>query len=104
MTQRKRTFSAKFKAKVALAAIREEGTLVQRASKFGVNPNMVSKWKEQALQQMATRFDRKNASAPLSSEEEIQKLHAKIGQLTIERDFLQHASIRLGLGGLKAYE
>lgn len=103
MTQRKRTFSAEFKAKVALAAIREEGTLAQLASKYNVNPNMVSKWKQQALQQFGQLFDKKNAALPLSSEEEIQKLHAKIGQLTIENDFLQTASRKLGLGGGKKW-
>ena len=49
MTQKKRTFSPEFKAKVALASIREEGTLAQLASRYGINPNMVSKWKQQAL-------------------------------------------------------
>lgn len=53
MTRRKRTFSAEFKAKVALAAIREEGTLAQLVRKYNVNPNMVSTWKQQDLQQTA---------------------------------------------------
>lgn len=103
MTQRKRTYSAEFKAKVALSAIREEGTLAQLASKYRVNPNMVSKWKQQALQQMAEGFTKKGHLAPLQSEEEIKDLHAKIGQLTVERDFLEDASRRLGLGGLKKW-
>ena len=64
---------------------------------------MVSKWKQQALQQMAASFDRRGSSHSLSSEEEIQKLHAKIGQLTVENDFLQHASKTLGLGGGKKW-
>jgi transposase-like protein len=75
MPQRKRTFSPEFKAKVALAAIREEGTLAQLTSKCNVNPNMVSKWKKQALQQMAASFDKKNTSLPLNSEEEIDKIY-----------------------------
>jgi transposase len=103
MTQRKRTFSPEFKAKVALAAIREEGTLAQLASKYNVNPNMVSKWKQQALQQFGDLFNKKNTSFPQSSEEEVQKLHAKIGQLTVEVDFLEKASRKLGLGGGKKW-
>ena len=104
MTQRRRTFSPEFKAKVALAAIREEGTLAQLASKYNLNPNMVSKWKQQALQQFGQLFDKKNISPSLNnSEEEIEKLHAKIGQLTIENDFLEKASRKLGLGGGKKW-
>ena len=64
---------------------------------------MVSKWKQQDLQQMAASFDKKNAGIPLSSQEEIEKLHAKIGQLTIENDFLQNASRKLGLGDVKKW-
>lgn len=103
MIQRKRRYSAAFKAKVALSAIREEGTLAQLSSKYRVNPNMVSKWKQQALQQMAEGFCKKSSLAPLQSQEEIKELHAKIGQLTVERDFLEDASRKLGLGGLKKW-
>jgi transposase len=103
MTQKKRTYSAEFKARVALSAIREEGTLAQLSSKYNINPNMISKWKHQALQQMAEGFGKKGPSLPQSSEEEIQKLHAKIGQLTVEVDFLEQASKRLGLWGGKKW-
>ena len=103
MTQRKRTFSPEFKAKVALSAIREEGTLAQLASKYNINVNMVSKWKQHALQQMAEGFGRKNSSLSASCEEDIKSLHAKIGQLTVELDFLENASRKLGLGGAKKW-
>lgn len=89
MSQKKRTFSSEFKAKVALAAIREEGTLTQLASKYQINPNMVSKWKQQALKQVAGSFGQKSSCYSESSEAEIAKLHAKIGQLTVENDFLE---------------
>lgn len=101
MIQRRKKYSAAFKAKVALEAIREEGTLAQLSSKHGVNPNMISKWKLQALQNMTQLFDQKAVVHSQSNSEEIKTLHAKIGQLTVERDFLETASIRLGLGGLK---
>lgn len=70
-----------------MEAIREEGTLAQLSSKHGVNPNMISKWKLQALQNMTQLFDQKAVIQPQSNSEEIKTLHAKIGQLTIERDF-----------------
>ena len=102
MTQKKRTVSPELKA-VALAATREEGTLAQLASKYNVNPNMFSKWKQQALQQFGDLFNKKNMFLAQSSEEEIQKLNAKIGQLTVGVDFLENASRKLGLGGGKEW-
>lgn len=98
MSQKKRTYSAEVKTKVALAAIREEGTLSQLASKHNLNPNLVSKWKQQALQNMTGLFSKEDGGSLPGSSDEIQKLHAKTGQLTIELDFLAEASRRLGLG------
>ena len=93
MSQKRRQFNAAFKAKVALAAIREEGTLAQLATKYNVNPNLISKWKQQALQQLEDIFSHPK-SHPVFQEEEVKVLHANIGQLTIEKDFLEQASRR----------
>lgn len=87
-TSRRRRFSAEFKAKVALAAIRGDQTVAELASRYELHPNMIATWKRQAIDNMATVFtgasDRKNKS----DEAQIKELHAKIGQLTVERDFL----------------
>lgn len=101
MSIKRKQYSGSFKAKVALAALREEGTLAQLSSKYGVNANMISKWKLQAMQNMAQLFDQKASVKDIASADDIKNLHAKIGQLTIERDFLEHASNQLGFGGFK---
>ncbi len=89
MTKRTR-HSAEFKAKVAKEAIKGEETLAQLASRFGVHPTQISSWKQQALDGMADIFSGK-ASPQKAHEQEIKTLHAKIGQLTVERDFLADA-------------
>lgn len=103
MSQKKRQYTAEIKAKVALAAIREEGTLSELSSRYGVHPNLISKWKQQALQSLSQSFSGKQERQQLNSEEELKLLHAKIGELTIEKDFLEQASRRLGLGGYKKW-
>jgi len=92
MTKRKR-YSAEFKARVALDAIREELTLSELAKKHGVHPNMISSWKRAAIKNMAAAFGKDAGSAAKDHDAEIEKLHAKIGQLVVERDFF---SQRLG--------
>lgn len=92
MPNRKR-YSAEFKAKVALEALKEQETIAQIASKYGVHPNQVSDWKAQLKESSSAVFEN-----PLKKKEnkddEIKELHAKIGQLTIERDFLERACKR----------
>ena len=101
MTKRKR-YSAEFKAKVALAAIREELTTAELARKYDIHPTMISGWKRTAIENMAAAFGAASPSEPQISEKEVEKLHAKIGQLVIERDFLSAASsLILGTGGKK---
>ena len=100
MTTRKR-YSADFKAKVALEAIREELTLSELSKKYDVHPNMISAWKRTAIETMASGFSKGKESAQKSNDEEIARLHAKIGQLVVERDFLSEASILLGVNGGK---
>nr|WP_157063847.1 IS3 family transposase [Phaeobacter sp. 11ANDIMAR09] len=87
MTKRK-NYSAEFKAKVALEAIREEMTLAELSKKYGVHPNMISGWKRTAIANMASGFERGKPDETRQSEAEIEKLHSKIGQLVVERDFL----------------
>ncbi len=86
---KRRQFSAEFKAKVALEALRGELTLAEISKKFDVHPNMISKWKQQLAEQAASLFVRGKSDQSKSSEADLKDLHAKIGQLTIEKDFLK---------------
>jgi len=100
MAKHKR-YTTEFKAKVALEAIREELTTAELSKKYEVHPTMINGWKRQAVANMAQSFDAKPVSPPIS-EKEVEKLHAKIGQLVVERDFLVDASnLILGNGGKK---
>lgn len=92
MTKNKRRrFSADFKARVALEAIEGASTMAELAKKHGVHPNMISGWKRQAIEGMSELFDKRCESAAQSQQSEVEKLHAKIGQLVVERDFLSKA-------------
>ena len=97
MTRRpRRNHRPAFKAKVALAAIRGEQTLAELAQQFDVHPNQIKQWKEQLLAALPEVFDSggKNAGA---TEIDVTTLHAKIGQLTLENDFLEGALSKAGL-------
>jgi transposase len=83
----RRRFSAEFKAKVALEAIRGERTISELATKHQLHPNQITQWKRQAIENLAKAFDDKGADAQVGREAEVTKLHAKIGQLVVERDF-----------------
>lgn len=101
MTKRKR-YSAEFKAKVALEAIREELTTAELAKKYDIHPTMITGWKKTAIENMTSAFSSKGAAELTISDQEVEKLHAKIGQLVVERDFLSKASsLILGAGGKK---
>src|SRR5437867_9594907 len=88
MTARRR-FTAEFKAKVAVEAIRGERTVSQLACKHAVHPNLIAGWKRQAIDGMAGVFDGKAGERDSERDTEVRELHAKIGQLVIERDFGQ---------------
>jgi transposase len=94
MTGKRKRYSAEFKAKVALDAIRGELTIAQLASKHGIHQTMINAWKKQAIEGMSGVFSGKAEDAEAMREGEIDQLHAKIGQLVVERDFLRRASGR----------
>ena len=87
MTRRRR-FSGDFKAKLALEALRGDLTVQEIAARHKVHPNQVSAWKRQAIEGMSDVFSVKREKADIHLEREVHDLHAKIGQLTVERDFL----------------
>lgn len=97
MTKTRKKFEAATKAKIALEALREEATIPALAKRHGVHPNQIYSWKKQVLDNVASLFARGAASPDESAEErerETGKLYAKIGQLTVERDFLAKRSGR----------
>jgi transposase-like protein len=99
MKRPRRNHSAQFKAKVALAALRGDKTLAEIAEQFDLHPNQIVQWKQQVVDNMAAAFD-KGADAK-GSEAERKELHTKIGQLTLEVDFLQRAFGRAGLSSAR---
>ncbi len=87
MTTRRR-FTAEFKARVALDALRGDQTVQEIATRYKVHPNQVSTWKRQAMDGLGAIFSNGVDKVRVDHESEIHGLHAKIGQLTVERDFL----------------
>ena len=88
MTGKRKRYSAEFKAKVSLEALRGELTTAQLAAKHGVHQTMISEWKRQAVDGLSSVFAGKADAKEVAREGEVEKLHAKIGQLVVERDFL----------------
>lgn len=101
MTKIRKNYPAHFKAKVALAALREDAPISELSAQFGLHSTVINRWKREALQGMEDRFKDVSQRSQKDHALEIKDLHAKIGELTVERDFLERASKALGLGGVK---
>jgi len=99
MTKRpRRNHSPVFKAKVAVAAIKGEKTLIELAQDFDVHPNQIKQWRDQLLEGATGVFGQATKPVP-DPVRDVKTLHAKIGELTLENDFLSGA---LGKAGLLA--
>jgi transposase len=95
MTNRtRRKIDAGVKAKIALEALREQATVADLAQRYQVHPNQIYAWKKQLQEQAARAFESGNGDSAADREREIERLHAKIGQLIVERDFLAKRSGR----------
>ena len=100
MKRSRRNHSAKFKARVALEALRGEATLTELASRHGVHANQIALWRKQMLEHAGEVFDH-GAPALDDAARQIRDLRAKVGELTMERDFLADALGRFGLPSAK---
>ena len=91
----RRNHSPAFKAKVALEALQGERTIAEIAQKHDVHPNQVTEWRRQLVERASSLFG--GAVGPVEPAVDLKALHAKIGQLALENDFLQGALSKAGL-------
>ena len=102
MTKRaRRNHSPAFKAKVALAALKGEKTLAELAQQFDVHANQITQWKAQLLGGAAGIFGSEAKAGPAAPTVDLKSLHAKIGELTLENDFLEGALSKAGMLSVK---
>lgn len=94
----RRTFSSEFKARVVREALKEQETTSELARRFEVAPSQIIQWKKEALSQLESLFGSKHSGEESAAKDEhIRVLEQKVGQLTIERDFLERACDKLGV-------
>src|ERR1044071_2139954 len=104
MTRRaRRNHTPVFKAKVALAAIKGDRTLAQLAEQFDVHPNQITSWKAQLESGAADVFGPGSGNGAAQPAIDVKSLHAKIGELTLENDFLEGALTKAGLLSAKRW-
>jgi transposase len=98
MSNKRKQYSAQFKAKVALAAIRGEKTVSELASQHEIHPTLVNNWKRQLSEQAGDIFESvADGKGTPDQQAQIDELYRQIGQLKVERDFLANRSAQLGL-------
>ena len=91
MSKKRRAHSPALKAKVALAAIQGEKTIAELAEQFQIHPNQITTWKKQLLNSAQEIFEKGSSKSSSDNSATINELHAKIGKLTVEKDFLSKA-------------
>lgn len=96
MSKQRNHYTAEFKSKVAIAAIKEQQTINEIASSYGVHPNQVTQWKKQALASIPDLFSRRRERAAVDEEALKSQLYQQIGQLKVELDWLKK---KVGLSG-----
>jgi len=87
----RRNHSPGFKAKAAMEALRGEKTMIEIAQEYDVHPNQIQEWKKRLITKAEQVFESKSARSRDSNAEKVQELHAKIGELMLERDSLTRA-------------
>ena len=89
MSRKRRQYSADFKARVAVEAVRGDRTISEISSHYEVHPNQVAKWKKQVLENLPSLFERGRNGAGRESEELVDRLYSQIGRLQTELDWLE---------------
>ncbi len=99
MKRQRRKHTPEFKAKVAIEAIKGIKTLSEIAKEYEVHPVMVSAWKKDMMERLPEVFEKKNTRKDKLTEKETEQLQRKVGQLTMEVDFLEKKCRQLGITG-----
>lgn len=99
MKKQRRKHTAEFKARVAIESIQGLKTVSEIAKEYEVHPVMVGTWKKEMLERLPELFQAQNAKKDLTADKEKEELHRKVGQLTMEVDFLEKKCRQLGIPG-----
>lgn len=99
MKNQRRKHTAEFKARVALEALKGLETINQIAAKYELHPVQVGTWKKELLDGAGSLFERKNVKDDSEQDRRIEGLERKVGQLTMENEFLEKKSVQLGIPG-----
>lgn len=99
MKKQRRKHTPEFKARVALEAIKGLNTINEIAAKYEVHPVQVGTWKKELLERVPEVFERKNATKDPDIEQERARLERKVGQLSMEVDWLEKKCVQLGIPG-----
>jgi transposase len=95
MKSKRQKHTGAFKAKVAIEAIQERETLSELSKRYGIHPNMITRWKKEFLERSPQLFEKTHSAD--KDEKDLDKLYAKIGQLEMEKEFLKKNLKKLGL-------
>lgn len=99
MNKHRRKHTAEFKARVALEAVKGLNTINEIAAKYELHPVQVGNWKKELLERVPEVFERKNAAKDPDAEQERARLERKVGQLSMEVDWLEKKCVHLGIPG-----
>ena len=97
MTKKRRRFTAEFKARVVRAAMREDKTLAELASEFGVHANQITDWKRQAIEALPEVFSRRKAADAKAAEAHEARLYEQVGKLQVELEWMKKKARQLGI-------
>jgi len=97
MAGKRRRFTAEFKARVVRAALREDKTLAELASQFGVHANQITQWKRQVLEAMPEVFGRRKEADAKAAEDQESRLYEQVGKLQVELEWLKKKARQLGI-------